>query len=67
MTYQEAVDAIKRGPGTGHAARRESWDDEEACIWWDGQKIQFSRFKSRGVGWVLEHEDYRATDWITDH
>ena len=32
MTYEEAVDAIKRGPGTGKVARRKSWNDEEVRL-----------------------------------
>lgn len=64
MTYEEALNAIKQGPAK--AARRRSWDDGEACVWWDGRQINHSRFKSRGVGWTLTRQDKSATDWITD-
>jgi hypothetical protein len=65
MNYEEALHIIQQGPSTGKAARRKSWDDGEACIWWDGQHIQYSRFKSRGVGWTLTAQDKKASDWIT--
>jgi hypothetical protein len=67
MPYEHALSAIMGGPGTGHAARRVSWADPEACIWWDGQRVQHSWFQGRGYGWTLTPEDEAATDWITDH